>query len=135
MLGREARGEGVESSVRLVTFRSSGTRPHAMIRISPRQLITIAVLGGIALLAVILDHLKLLPTNAGAWLVFLAAALAVLSAPSEGTSPELLDSLRSAVRRVLDGKRPDAPAGSQPAVLQIYNELEEAHEKFAELSA
>src|SRR6185369_5552440 len=129
MLGREARGEGVESSVRLVTFRSSGTRPHAMIRISPRQLITIAILGGLALLAVILD--RYLPANTGPWLLFFAAAVAVLSAPGEAVSPELVDSLRAAVRRVLDGKRPDAPAGSPPAVLQIYQELEEAHEKIA----
>jgi len=105
-----------------------------MIRISPRQLITIIVLGGIALLAMILDHVKLLPPNAGAWMVFLAAALAVLSAPSDAASPELLDSLRSAVRRVLEGKRPDAPAGAPAPVLQIYQELQEAHATFAELS-
>ena len=106
-----------------------------MIRISPRQLITIAILGGIALLAVILDSLKLLPASAGAWMVFFAAALAVLSAPGDSVSPELLDSLRAAVRRVLDGKKPDAPAGSPAAVIQIYHELQEAHETFAELGA
>src|SRR4051794_2700841 len=99
-----------------------------MIRISPRQLITVAILGAIALLAWILDSQKLLPANAGAWMVFFAAALAVLGTPSEGISPELLDSLRAAVRRVLDGKKPDAPAGSPAAVIQIYHELQEAHE-------
>src|SRR4051812_21012708 len=101
-----------------------------MIRISPRQLITIAILGGIALLAVILDKLNFLPANTGVWLVVLAAALAVLSSPGEAVSPELLDSLRAAVRRVLDGKKADAPAGAPIAVVQIYQELEEAHEKF-----
>jgi len=104
-----------------------------MIRISPRQLTTIFVLGAIALLAAILGHFNIVPANSGAWMVFFAAALAVLSAPGEGTSPELLDSLRSAVRRVLDGKRPDAPASAPPGVQQIFQELQEAHETFIEL--
>ena len=106
-----------------------------MIRISPRQLTTIIVLGAITLLAAILGHLNMLPANTGALMVFLAAALAVLSSPADGISPELLESLRSAVRRVLDGKKPDAPAGSPASVIQIYQELQEAHEKIAELGA
>ncbi|HKO49706.1 MAG TPA: methyl-accepting chemotaxis protein, partial [Polyangiaceae bacterium] len=106
-----------------------------MIRISPRQLTTIIVLGAITLLAAILGHFNIVSANGCALMVFLAAALAVLSAPAEAVSPELLDSLRAAVRRVLDGKKADAPAGAPVAVVQIYQELEEAHEKFEELSA
>ena len=105
-----------------------------MIRISPRQLITIAILAGVALLALVLTKSSIISPEGCAGIVFAAAALAVLSAGGDGPSPELLDSLRSAVRRVLDGKRPDAPAGSPPAVIQIYQELQEAHETFAELS-
>ena len=67
-------------------------------------------------------------------IVFVAAALAVLSAPGEAVSTEFVDSLRAAVRRVLDGKRPDAPIGAPVGVAQIYQELQEAHEKFEELS-
>src|SRR6478735_7202434 len=105
-----------------------------MIRISPRQLITIVALGVIALLAVILEQQNILPAKGGAWMMFFAAALALLSAPGEGASPEQFDGLRSAVRRVLDGKRPEAPAGAPPAVAQVYQELQEAHEQFAELN-
>src|SRR3954468_25023204 len=103
-----------------------------MIRISPRQLTTIFVLGAIALLAAILGHFNIVTANGGALMVFLAAALAVLSAPAEAASPELLEGLRSAVRRVLDGKKPEAPAGAPSPVIQIYQELQEAHETFAE---
>src|SRR4051812_10257533 len=103
-----------------------------MIRIAPRQLITIAILGGIALLAVILANLNLLPANAGALMLFIAAAVEVLSAPGEGPPPELLASLRAAVRRGLDGKKPGAPAGAPPSVVQIYQELQEAHETISE---
>src|SRR6478609_332519 len=105
-----------------------------MIRISPRQLTTIIVLGAVALLAAILGHFNIMTVNGGALMVFLAAALAVLSAPSDAASRELLESLRSAVRRVLDGKKPDVPSGAPAAVIQIYHELQEAHETFAELS-
>src|SRR6478736_5149431 len=105
-----------------------------MIRISPRQLTTIIVLGAIALLAAILGHFNIVTAEAGAGMLFFAALLAVLSGPGDGASPEQFDGLRSAVRRVLDGKRPDAPAGAPPAVAQVYQELQEAHEQFSELN-
>ena len=106
-----------------------------MIRLSPRQLTTIIVLGAITLLAAILAHFKMVEASGAAMIVFVAAALAVLSVPSDGASPELLDSLRNAVRRVLDGKKPEAPLGSPSNVIQIYQELLEAHETFEGLSA
>jgi methyl-accepting chemotaxis protein len=105
-----------------------------MIRISPRQLITIVVLGAIALLAAALSHFDIVGPNGGTMIVFLAAALALLSVPGEGTSTEVLESLRHAVRRVLDGKKPDVPSGATPAVALVYQELQEAHETFEELS-
>src|SRR6185369_2453203 len=106
-----------------------------MIRISPRQLTTIIVLGAITLLAAILGHFNIVTANGGALMVFLAAALAVLSASGDGASPELFDGVRAGVRRVLEGKKPDAPIGSPLAVIQVYQELQEAHQKFEELSA
>jgi methyl-accepting chemotaxis protein len=106
-----------------------------MIRISPRQLTTIVVLGAIALLATILAHFNIVGANGGTMIVFLAAALVVLSSPGDSTSPELMESLRSAVRRVLDGKKPEVPLGAPPSLALIYQELQEAHETFAELNA
>ncbi|HEX3855623.1 MAG TPA: hypothetical protein VHW01_31890, partial [Polyangiaceae bacterium] len=106
-----------------------------MIRISPRQLTTIIVLGAIALLATVLAHFKIVGESGGTLLVFLAAALVVVSSPGDGASPELMESLRSAVRRVLDGKKPEVPLGAPPSLTLIYQELQEAHETFAELNA
>jgi methyl-accepting chemotaxis protein len=106
-----------------------------MIRISPRQLITIVVLGAIALLAAALSHFSIVGPNGGTMIVFLAAALALLSSSGEGTPPEVLESLRHAVRRVLDGKKPDIPIGATPAATLVFQELQEAHETFEELSA
>ena len=74
-----------------------------MIRISPRQLITIVALGAVALLAAVLSHVGVVGANGTATIVFLAALLAVLAAPAEGASGEAFDALRAAVRRVLDG--------------------------------
>jgi methyl-accepting chemotaxis protein len=106
-----------------------------MIRISPRQLTTIIVLGAIALLAAVLAHFNIVGANGGTLIVFLAAALVVLSSPGDSASPELMESLRSAVRRVLDGKKPEVPLGAPPSLVLIYQELQEAHETFAELNA
>ena len=106
-----------------------------MIRISPRQLTTIAILGAVALLVVILSHFNIVTANGGATIVFIAAAFAVLSAPGDSAPPELLESLRGAVRRVLDGKKPEVPSGSPSGVILIYQDLQEAHETFEALSA
>jgi len=106
-----------------------------MIRISPRQLATIIVLGAIALMTVVLSYFHIISANGSAMIVFIAATLAVLSAPSDGMSPEQLDSVRSAVRRVLEGKKPDAPMGAPAPLLLIYQELQEAHQTFEALSA
>src|ERR1700743_87970 len=99
-----------------------------MIRISPRQLITIIALGAVALLAILLARFEIVGANGCATIVFVAALLAVLGAPAEGASTESFDALRAAVRRVLDGKKPEAPAGSPLAVARVYDELKEAHE-------
>jgi methyl-accepting chemotaxis protein len=106
-----------------------------MIRISQRQLITIIALGAVALLAAVLSHFGIVGANGCVTIVFLAALLALLSAPPEGASNESFDSLRGAVRRVLEGKKPEPPAGAPLAVQLVYQELQEAHNTFAELSA
>jgi methyl-accepting chemotaxis protein len=105
-----------------------------MIRISQRQLFIIIALGAVALLAAVLSRLSIVGANGCATIVFLAAALAVLGGPSEGTSTEAFDSLRGAVKRMLEGKKPEPPLGSPLAVLQVYQELQEAHQTFEELS-
>jgi methyl-accepting chemotaxis protein len=104
-------------------------------RISQRQLITLIALGAIALLAAGLSRFGIVGANGCATIVFFAAALAVLAAPAEGASNESFDSLRSAVRRVLDGKKPEPPLGAPLSVQLVYQELQEAHDTFAELSA
>ncbi|HTA91284.1 MAG TPA: methyl-accepting chemotaxis protein [Polyangiaceae bacterium] len=105
-----------------------------MIRISQRQLFIIIGLGAVALLAAVLSRLNMVGPNGCATIVFLAAALAVLAGPSEGASNEVFDSLRAAVRRVLEGKKPEPPLGAPLAVLQVYQDLQEAHQTFEELS-
>src|SRR5450432_3011998 len=105
-----------------------------MIRISQRQLVTIIALGAAALLAAVLSHFGIVGANGAATIVFVAALLAVLGGPSEGSSTEAFDSLRGAVKRLLEGKKPEPPLGSPLAVLQVYQELQEAHQTFEELS-
>jgi methyl-accepting chemotaxis protein len=105
-----------------------------MIRISQRQLFIIIALGAVALLAAVLSRFNIVGANGCATIVFLAAALAVLGGPSEGSSTETFDSLRGAVKRLLEGKKPEPPLGSPLAVLQVYQELQEAHQTFEELS-
>jgi methyl-accepting chemotaxis protein len=105
-----------------------------MIRISQRQLFIIIALGAVALLAAVLSRFNIVGANGCATIVFLAAALAVLGGPSEGSSTEAFDSLRGAVKRLLEGKKPEPPLGSPLAVLQVYQELQAAHQTFEELS-
>src|ERR1700759_1462625 len=99
-----------------------------MIRISSRQLITIIALGAVALLAAILARFEVVGANGCATIVFVAALLAVLGGPGDGASNESFDALRSAVRRVIAGKKPEAPGGSPPPVTRFYEEVLEAHE-------
>jgi methyl-accepting chemotaxis protein len=106
-----------------------------MIRISQRQLVIIIALGAVALLAAILAQRNIIGANGAATMVFLAALLAILGGPADGASNESFDQLRAAVRRVLDGKKPEAPLGTPPAAQLVYQELQEAFETFEELSA
>jgi len=103
-----------------------------MIRLSQRQLLIIILLGVVGALAVLVPGI---PRELAAVGIFFAGAFAVLSASSDGPPPEVFDSLRNALRRVLDGKKPEMPIGSAPAVARIYDELQEAVEKFEELSS
>jgi len=105
-----------------------------MIRISQRQLITIIALGAVALLAAVLSRFGIVGGNGTATIMFLAALLAVIGGPAEGASTESFDALRAAIRRVLDGKKPEAPVGAPLAVQLVYQELQEAHDTFEELS-
>lgn len=103
-------------------------------RISPRQLNTLIFLGVVAVVALVLGHFKIVTAESCALIVGAAGALAVLSGSNDGASPELVDSLRGAVRRVLDGKKPEVPLGAPSNVLLVYQELQEAHDTFQELN-
>jgi len=67
--------------------------------------------------------------------ILLAVGIAgILTSAGGGASEEhLLEPMRSAVKRVLDGKRPDAPANASPAVTRIYEELSEVQEVISDL--
>jgi methyl-accepting chemotaxis protein len=65
----------------------------------------------------------------------LVGSVAVWLAGGSGGAPEgeSLEPLRGAVRRVLDGKKPDAPAGATPDLARFYDELAEVSETLIEL--
>ena len=98
-----------------------GTPAERMIRISPRQLITIAILGAIALLVVVLNQKNVISPGGCALTVFFAAVLALLSTPSDGPSPEQLEGLRSSIKRLLDGKKPEAVTLLTPVAITKEN--------------
>lgn len=64
-----------------------------------------------------------------------AGAVGAWLAASGGAPPGQLEGVVSAVRRLRDGKRPELPAGADPAVKPLYDELVELHESVNELHA
>jgi methyl-accepting chemotaxis protein len=98
-----------------------------MNRVSPRQLFAVGVLGLGALVLVL--FLGVEPkTLVCVVLYFLVAGFLVITSGGEGGSTELVETIASSVRRMVDGRKPEPPREAPPAVVRLYEELAEAHD-------
>jgi methyl-accepting chemotaxis protein len=64
-----------------------------------------------------------------------AGVAALLFASQGGTDTSSLDGVTSALKRLIDGKKPEPPPGASPPVRALYDELGEVHAQMAELVA
>jgi methyl-accepting chemotaxis protein len=106
-----------------------------MNRVSQRQALAV---GGVLLVAVALSLFSNFEQRALGmiWLVALTGALATLFASGgEGQTTETLELVASSVRRMLDGRRPEAPRDAAPALARLYQELGDAHEALSQASS
>jgi methyl-accepting chemotaxis protein len=71
-------------------------------------------------------------TMVGAALYFFVAAFLVITTGGDGGSTELVENIASSVRRMLDGRKPEAPREAPPAVTRLYEELADAYEALKE---
>jgi methyl-accepting chemotaxis protein len=98
-----------------------------MNRVSQRQLFALAVLAVGAVVLVWLGGME--PRLSMGIVVFaLVACYLVVSAGGDGGSNELVETIASSVRRMVDGRRPEPPRDAAPAVVRLYEELAEAHD-------
>jgi methyl-accepting chemotaxis protein len=104
-----------------------------MIRVSQRQLLGIGLLAVIA----VVTWSSIGPDSrfaVAAFVLWLAGSFAVLaSSGGDGTQLETLEHLQSAIRRMLDGRRPEAPSDAPAPLARVYQELAEVHETLIEL--
>ena len=104
-----------------------------MIRLTSRQLFGIAALlvAAAVLVAILGADQRLLLF---AIVMFVGAVITILySGSAEGLPTEAFDQIRSASRRILDGKRPEAPAGSPPELARVFESLDQVYEGYTEL--
>jgi methyl-accepting chemotaxis protein len=98
-----------------------------MNRVSQRQLLAVGVLGLGALVLVLFLGVES-KTMVGAVAYLLVASFLVISSGGDGGSTELVETIASSVRRMVDGRRPEPPREAPPAVVRLYEELAEAHD-------
>jgi len=97
-----------------------------MTRLTSRQVLALL---GLAVAAAILSVVLGLDRNFTLYafvLWALGAVAIVLSGGSDGVPNEALEALRVTSRRLADGKRPEIPTGTPPALLPIYDALGDA---------
>ncbi|HVJ19826.1 MAG TPA: methyl-accepting chemotaxis protein [Polyangiaceae bacterium] len=99
--------------------------------LSPRQLFAIALLLVVAGVA-----MKLEPQLAGYAVIVMAViavgALIMLGGGDGAPPTQAFEQLRNATRRIGDGKRPEAPDGASPALVNVYEQLGELSDRLAE---
>jgi methyl-accepting chemotaxis protein len=105
-----------------------------MNRVSQRQLLAIGVLALVALVVVLILGVEQ-KTVLAALLYCLIASYLVLTAGGDGGTTEVVESVASAVRRMLDGRRPEPPRDAPPSVARLFEELAEAHDALKEARA
>ena len=98
-----------------------------MNRVSQRQLFAFPVLVVGALIIAWLGGME--PRLSVASVVFaLVAGYLVVTSGGDGGSSEVIETISSSVRRMVDGRRPEAPRDASPAVVRLYEELADVHE-------
>src|SRR2546423_952148 len=103
-----------------------------MNRVSQRQLIAVAVLVAAAIFVVIVLGAEQKTILAVGVYALLAGSLLV-SAGGDSGSTELVETIASSVRRMVDGRKPEPPRDASPAVQRLYEELAEAHQAIKEI--
>jgi methyl-accepting chemotaxis protein len=98
-----------------------------MNRVSQRQLFALGFLAFCAILLVLILGYEAKTMVAGA-AYFLVASFLVITSGGDGASTELIETIASSVRRMLDGRPPQPPREAPPAVIRLYEELADAHE-------
>ncbi len=102
-----------------------------MNRVSQRQLLALAVLVVGALFLIWIGGVETKLVAAVCAYVIVAGYL-MLSAGGDGGTTETVEAIASSVRRMVDGRRPEAPREAAPAVTRLYEELGEAFEALRE---
>jgi methyl-accepting chemotaxis protein len=98
-----------------------------MNRVSQRQLLALAVLAVGALFLIWLGGVE--PKIVGGVCAYtLLAGYLLLSTGGDGGATETIEGIASSVRRLVDGRRPEAPRDAAPAVARLYEELAETYE-------
>jgi methyl-accepting chemotaxis protein len=102
-----------------------------MNRVSQRQLLAIGFLAVVALLVAWFNGLD--PKLVVSMVVYCGvAAFLLLSTGGDGGTNEAIEGIASAVRRMVDGRRPEVPRDASPALNRLYEELGEAHDALIE---
>jgi signal transduction histidine kinase len=110
---------------RHVLRASASSGSSRMNRVSQRHLLAFAILavGAIVLIVVLGTERNTLLAVGG--FTLLAGYLVVSSGGDNST--ELVETIASSVRRLVDGRKPEPPRDAPPAVLRLYEDLAEAH--------
>jgi methyl-accepting chemotaxis protein len=102
-----------------------------MNRVSQRHLLAVGVLALVALVVVLIIGVEQ-KTVVAALLYCLIASYLVLTTGGDGNSTEMVETISSSVRRMLDGRRPEPPRDAPPSMLRLYEELADAHDALKE---
>jgi methyl-accepting chemotaxis protein len=106
-----------------------------MDKLSSRQLLGIALIFGAVIVAAVAGGFT---DNHYAWLAIIAvvSTVAVIyGGGSSGASRDTLERLRTAVRRIGEGRHPDAPPGSAEDIRRVYEALGELSETHTQVLA
>ncbi len=102
-----------------------------MNRVSQRQLFALG-----ALLVLALGIVAVFKVETGLMVAIVLYAVVagylVLSSGGDGGATETMEAVASSVRRMLDGRRPEAPRDAPPALARLYEELADAHDALKE---
>lgn len=102
-----------------------------MNRVSQRQLFAIAVLAVGALILFWATGANP-AVGAGIAVYTLVACFLLISSGGDGGANETVETIASSVRRMMDGRKPEPPREPSPAIVRLYEELNDAYEALKE---